>query len=78
MVPEPFSLTYIVYDKDDGLFGWIMALMSLAPVYKVISLQTHYLECLSLLFVLQSLYIVISTLAFFLWKWLFLLFLFEL
>ncbi|KNB46442.1 dolichyldiphosphatase [Blastocystis sp. subtype 4] len=36
MVPEPFSLTYIVYDKDDGLFGWIMALMSLAPVVFVI------------------------------------------
>ena len=32
MVLKPFSLTYILYDKEDGLFGWLMALMSLAPV----------------------------------------------
>lgn len=32
MVLKPFSLTYILYDEEDGLFGWLMALMSLAPV----------------------------------------------
>lgn len=69
MVREPFSLTYIVYDKDDGLFGWMIALMSLAPVYVDISLQPHHLEYLSLSFALPSLCIVISTLVFFLWKW---------
>lgn len=33
MVQGPFKLTYIVYDHDDGLLGWLIALMSLAPVY---------------------------------------------
>ena len=32
MVLKPFSLTYILYDEEDGLFGWLMALLSLAPV----------------------------------------------
>lgn len=48
MVPEPFSLTYIVYDKDDGLFGWIIALMSLSPVYLMISLLANNLGYLLL------------------------------
>ena len=33
MAQGPFKLTYIVYDHDDGIWGWLMALMSLAPVY---------------------------------------------
>lgn len=33
MAKKPFSLTYILYNEEDGIFGWLMALMSLAPVY---------------------------------------------
>ena len=32
MSKKPFSLTYILYEEDSGLLGWLMALMSLAPV----------------------------------------------
>ena len=43
MVRGPFKLTYIVYDHEDGLWGWLMALMSLAPVYlKVIKLTCRF------------------------------------
>ena len=43
MAKKPFSLTYIQYEEDDGLFGWIMALMSLAPVYSAFSLAAYIL-----------------------------------
>ena len=33
MTKVPFSLTYIQYDKEDGIVGWVMALVSLTPVY---------------------------------------------
>ncbi|CBK20784.2 uncharacterized protein [Blastocystis hominis] len=35
MTKVPFSLTYIQYDKEDGIVGWVMALVSLTPVFFV-------------------------------------------
>ena len=32
MAKKPFSLTYVVYDEEDGIIGWLMALTSLSPV----------------------------------------------
>ena len=43
MAKRPFSLTYILYEEGDGLFGWIMALMSLAPVYSSYSVLANVL-----------------------------------
>lgn len=43
MVPKPFSLTHIVYDSEDGLFGWIMALMSLSPVFIIVAICSSIL-----------------------------------
>ena len=32
MAKKYFSLTYVVYDEEDGIIGWLMALTSLSPV----------------------------------------------
>ena len=37
---KPFSLTYVVYDKDDKYLGFLMALFTLLPVFLIVMYVT--------------------------------------
>ena len=68
MSKKPFALTYIEYDEESGVFGWVMALMSLSPVYALRRLS-HDSASLCALSAPPSSSIAISTPASCFWRW---------
>ena len=69
MTKVPFSLTYIQYDKEDGIVGWVMALVSLAPVYSDFGRLDHLLASLCAFCAPLSFYTGICTPSSFSSKW---------
>mgnify|MGYP002650850993 CR=1 FL=1 len=59
---------YIEYDEESGVFGWVMALMSLSPVYALRRLS-HDSASLCALSAPPSSSIAISTPASCFWRW---------
>ena len=69
MSKTPFALTYILYNKEDGVIGWIMALMSLTPVYFLLLLFFHPIAFSYVYFAPLYFFIVIYILFSFWSKW---------